>query len=166
MQIPSLKNNYNNFLSKNKVGKFTKEEYFQLIKNQEEDFFYGQKSIKNPLKLNQSFVLYIYTWNKNRVFLINDIPNIDSILDTELSSKNQNDPLLFNFEKALWSINDSNEYITTESEYKLYTYFNETKYYITVDSKNKNLTLSSEENRDIIKSKLINLIFVKSKNSL
>ena len=59
MQIPSLKNNYNNFLSKNKVGKFTKEEYFQLIKNQEEDFFYGQKSIKNPLKLNQSFVLYI-----------------------------------------------------------------------------------------------------------
>ena len=164
MQIPSLKNNYNNFLSKNKVGKFTKEEYFQLIKNQEEDFFYGQKSIKNPLKLNQSFVLYI--WNKNRVFLINDIPNIDSILDPELSSENQNDPLLFNFEKALWSINDSNEYITTESEYKLYTYFNETKYYITVDSKNKNLTLSSEENRDIIKSKLINFILVKSKNSL
>ena len=151
-------------MSKNKVGKFTKEEYFQLIKNQEEDFFYGQKSIKNPLKLNQSFVLYI--WNKNRVFLINDIPNIDSILDPELSSENQNDPLLFNFEKALWSINDSNEYITTESEYKLYTYFNETKYYITVDSKNKNLTLSSEENRDIIKSKLINFILVKSKNSL
>ena len=112
---------------------------------------------KSPSKIHWDLIRVLFcTFEVWTEYFLSKIFSNDSNLKN--SFKNNKDekesPLLFYFDKALKSSKKSNECINTKSWYKLYTYYKDIKHYITVDGKN-NLALWLEENKDIIKSKLL-----------
>ena len=79
------------------------------------------------------------------------IEYIDSIeLKSLIGKETRFEPVLFNFEKWGSRRNDS-QHVKLLTEYRLYTYYNNTKYYLDRDLGEYYLKLSSTESKNTVK---------------
>ena len=126
-----------------------KKGYQKMVEEQESKYLFGQQSKKLPFKLNQPFVLY--NWNKKSI-KYKDITYIDSKEIFDFKNSSYSEAIRFYFEKEGSKSRDS-QYISPQTEYKLFTYFNNVKYYL--DATNEFLLdLRSTKSKNTIKGKL------------
>ena len=157
-----LHNNVNYFSNDENYKEFGKEEYCEMVSEQEAQYSFGRHSLTEKFKPNLPFVLY-WTYG-SKALRYDDIKEIDLInrdefLETEISEcKSIYDPVVLYFgEKTELNISKS---VDTHTEYTLFTYLNNTRYYLARNSKRKitddvseryMLTLTSVKNKDTMK---------------
>ena len=97
----------------------------------------------------------------NKDFLKNWVWSIISFIDSNylfymIEEENRKKPVLFNFEN--WgSRRNDNQHVKLQTEYRLYTYYNSTKYYLDIKGLkdySKNLELRSTESKNTVKGSL------------
>ena len=138
-----------------------KEKYFEMVSEQQDKYSFGRHSLTHNFKPNLPFILY-WTYD-SRALTYQSIKEIDSVdtddfFKSEMNeSKSIDDPVVMYFGEQA-EVNVSKP-VDTNTEYTLFTYLNNTRYYLTRgsqydtddDSERYKLALTSVKNRDMIK---------------
>lgn len=123
-----------------------------MVEDYKDKYSFGQQSITQPLKLNQPFTLY--NWRKKELLWYYNITYIDSLeLKSLIGEEIGNKPVLFNFENEGSRRNDS-QHVKLQTEYRLFTYLNNTKYYLNKRLRDSYLELRSTESKNTVKGSL------------
>ena len=101
-------------------------------------------TFKNNIANNPSSIFYFISFiDSNYLFYM-------------IEEENRKKPVLFNFEN--WgSRRNDNQHVKLQTEYRLYTYYNSTKYYLDIKGLkdySKNLELRSTESKNTVKGSL------------
>ena len=160
--ISNLKNNINYFSNDKNYKEFNKEEYCEMVSEQEAKYSFGRHSLTHKFEPKLPFVLYWTTDNKaltyESIFEIDSIDR-DEFIKLEISEiKSMFDPVVLYFGDKI-ELNTSKP-VDTYTEYTLFTYLNNTRYYLTRGSERYIrddgeelylLALTSVKNKDMIK---------------
>ena len=125
-----------------------------MISEQQAEYSFGKHSLSDKFKPNLPFILYWTTASKPLIY--NDIWEIDSIdrdkfLKFKMSEhKTVNDPVVLYFgEKTELKISKP---VDTHTEYTLFTYLNNVRYYLARGSGRYNTNDGSEQYRLVLTS--------------
>ena len=156
-----LRYNIYSFLNNEYYKEFKKEKYCEMVSEQQDKYSFGRHSLIHNFKPNLPFILY-WTYHSIELRYI-DIWEIDSINSDDFFKSEMNerksidDPVVMYFGEQA-EVNVSKP-VDTNTEYTLFTYLNNTRYYLTRGSQYDKddeseqywLGLTSVKNRDMIK---------------
>ena len=155
-----LFHNIINFSNNEYYKEFKKEKYCEMVSEQQDKYSFGRHSLTHNFKPNLPFILY-WTYD-NRALTYESIREIDSVgrddfFKSEMSEgKSIYEPVVMYFGEQA-EVNVSKP-VDTNTEYTLFTYLNNTRYYLTRGSRYYTddsewywLALTSVKNSDTIK---------------
>ena len=131
-----------------------------MVSEQQDKYSFGRHSLTHKFKPNLPFILYWTTASRTlRYYDIKEIDSVDTdeFFESEMSEgKSKSDPVVMYFGEQS-EVNISKP-VDTNTEYTLFTYLNNTRYYLArgskwdkFDSEQYMLILTSVKNRDTIK---------------